>query len=91
MPGKSCGKGGHRAHTPITSEAQRGAMGAAYSALKGETPMSELGGPAREMAKTMPQAELKSHLQEAGDKNLPAKKRGVKGNTFYASKLLSGD
>ena len=80
MPGKGCGKGGHRPHTPITSKAQRGAMGAAYAAKKGSMPMSELKGPARDIAKSMPKAELKRHLQE-----------GVKGNTFYASKLLSGD
>lgn len=84
-------KGNPRPHTPITTGVQQGAMGAAYSALKGETPMSELGGPARGIAKSMSKADLKGHLEESGGKSLPAKKRGVKGNTFYASKLLSGD
>lgn len=89
MPGKSCGKGGHRPHTPITTTAQQGAMGAAYAALKGEKPMSELGGASREIAKSMSKADLKSHLEESGGKKLPVKK-GVKGNSHYESKLLSG-
>ena len=36
------GKCGGRKHTPIVSEAQRGAMGIAYAAKKGEVPVSKL-------------------------------------------------
>lgn len=67
MTTKKCRK----AHTPIVSEAQRGAMGAAYAAKSGKMPMSELFGPAKEMVKSMPKAELKRHLKEAGGKDLP--------------------
>jgi hypothetical protein len=92
MTTKACKESG-RKHTPIVSEAQRGAMGAAYAAKTGEKPMSSLQGPAREMAKSMPAAELARHLEEAGGKSLPArtthKRKGVKGNTFYGTKLLS--
>lgn len=54
-------KKGHRKHTEITSEKQRGFFGAEYSrkrkGLKGET--------------DMPLAELKRHIKEAKGKNLP--------------------
>jgi len=62
-----------RKHTPITSQAEQGAMGAAYSAKKGETPVSELGGVARQMYKSMTKGDLRSHLIESGGKKLPKK------------------
>ena len=68
-----CGSGSHRAHTPIVSQAQRRAMGVAYAAKKGEIPMSKLKGPAKQMAKSMPAAELKRHLKESKGKKLVAK------------------
>ena len=66
----------HRKHTPIVSQKQQGAMGAAYAAKKGKIPMSNFGGPAKEMAKSMPKAELKRHLKESKGKNLPEKSGG---------------
>lgn len=64
MPGKGCGKGGHRKHTPIVTEAERGFFGAEYgrkkAGKKGKTGMSK--------------ATLKRHLVEAGGKNLPQRK-----------------
>ena len=65
----------HRKHTPIKSEAQRGAMGAAYAAKKGKIPVSKLRGVSKEMYKSMPAAELKRHLEESGRKKLPKKKK----------------
>ena len=62
-----------RKHTPIVSKAQRGAMGVAYAAKRGKIPKSKLKGPAREMAKSMPKAELKRHLKESKGKKLPQK------------------
>jgi len=53
----------HRAHTPITSEAQQGFFGAELArkraGKKTKTEMSE--------------AELKRHLEESGGKKLPAR------------------
>jgi hypothetical protein len=72
MTTKACKKSG-RKHTPITSEAQQGAMGIAYAAKKGKVSASKLGGPAKEMFKSMPQAELKRHLVESKGKELPQK------------------
>ena len=68
----------HRKHTPIMSGAEQGAMGAAYAAKKGETPVSELGGVSKEIYKSMPKAELKRHLVESGGKKLPWKVRKKK-------------
>lgn len=63
MPGKGCGKGKHRKHTPITSEAQRGFFGAEYArkkaGKKGKTDMSL--------------EELRRHIKEAKGKKLPAR------------------
>jgi len=63
MTGKLCH--GKR-HTPITSEAQRGLMGAELArrrkGKKGRMP-------------GITQAELESHLHEAGGKKLPARSR----------------
>ena len=67
--------GKHRKHTPIVSEAQRGAMGAAYAAKTGEIPVSELFGPAKKMFKGMSKAELRRHLKESRGKRLAAKKK----------------
>lgn len=69
--GKKTKKGKQRKHTPITSQAQQSAMGVAYAAKKGEISMSELKGPAKEMVKSMPKAELKRHLKESKGKSLP--------------------
>lgn len=88
MPCKK--KGNPRPHTPITSGSQQGAMGVAYAALKGDIPISELGGPAQDIAKSMSKADLRSHLIESGGKSLPDKSKGVRGNTHYETKLLSG-
>ena len=61
----------HRKHTPITSQSEQGAMGAAYSAKKGETPVSELGSVAKQMYESMTRGDLRSHLIESGGKKLP--------------------
>lgn len=61
MPGKGCGKGGHRKHTPIVSEKQRGFMGAELARKR-----------AGEAGKTdMSKAELERHLHESKGKDLP--------------------
>ena len=63
MTGKCCGKGSHRAHTPIVSEKQRGFMGAELARKKegkeGKTDMSK--------------AELERHLHGSKGKKLPEK------------------
>ncbi len=65
MPGKCCGKG-KKKHTPITSEAQRGLMGAELARRReGEKPRM----------KGMTEAELESHLKESGGKKLPKKSK----------------
>ena len=62
MTTKACRKSG-RKHTPITTEAQRGLMGADYArGKKGETKKTG-----------MPQPELKRHLKEVAEKRLPAR------------------
>lgn len=54
-----------RKHTPIVSDAQRKAMTVArYSPEKAT-------GAAKQMAKSMPKAELSRHLKESKGKNLP--------------------
>lgn len=73
MPGKKCKK---RKHTPIVSEAQRGAMGAAYATKKGQIPKRKLKGPAKEILKGMTRVELKRHLKESKGKKLPKVARG---------------
>lgn len=60
-----------RKHTPIISDVERGAMGVAYAAKKGEIPVSKLRGPSKEMFKNMPKEELKRHLKESKGKDLP--------------------
>ena len=69
----SCGSGSHRVHTPIVSEAQRGTMGLAYAAKKGQIPVKKLRGPAKKMYASMPAAELKRHLKESKGKKLVSK------------------
>lgn len=59
-----CGSGSHRAHTPITSEAQRGKFGA-------ELARRRTGKKARMPGIT--EKELVSHLKESKGKKLPAK------------------
>jgi len=62
MTTKACRKSG-RKHTPITTEKQRGFMGAEYG--RGEEGKTKRTG--------MSQAELKRHLKEAAGKRLPAR------------------
>lgn len=62
MPGE------HRKHTPIVSENQRGLFGAEYARRKA-------GKHGRMPGITT--AELKSHLEEAGGKDLPERSKGV--------------
>ena len=62
-------------HTPVKSKRQQSAMGIAYAAKKGQVPMSKLKGPAKQMAKSMPKAELKRHLKESKGRKLPQKVR----------------
>ena len=69
MPGKSCGKGGHRKHTPIVSKAQRGKFGA-------ELKRRRTGKKAQMPGITT--KELSSHLKESGGKKLPARTTGRK-------------
>jgi len=55
---------GHKKHTPIVSEKQRGLFGAEYRRRKeGKTPRM----------KGITKKELKSHLEEAGGKTMPKK------------------
>jgi hypothetical protein len=59
MTGRSCG---HRKHTPIVSEKQRGLFGAEYRRRKqGKKPKIP----------SITRADLRSHLKEAGGKSLP--------------------
>lgn len=62
MPGKGCGKGGRRKHTPIVSQAQRRLFGAVA------------GGQATK-ATGLSKTEAKRHLKEAKGKKLPKRKR----------------
>lgn len=56
-----------RKHTPIVSEKQRGLFGAEYARRKAGKKGRMPG---------ITKAELKGHLEEAGGKRLPKKKRG---------------
>ena len=73
MPGKGCGG---RKHTPITSEAQQGMMGAELARRRA--------GKKGRMA-GMETKELESHLRESKGKNLPA--RAGKGDHSTAKPL----
>lgn len=67
MTTKACRKS-ERKHTPIVSGQQRKAMAVArYSPEKAY-------GAAKQMAKSMPKAELTRHLEESKGKKLPRKK-----------------
>ena len=77
MPGKGCKKRG-RKHTPITSGAERGAMGVAYASKKGKKIKGGLRGPAKAIKKSMTKAELKRHLKESKGKKLPKKSKKSK-------------
>lgn len=82
-----CKKSG-RPHTPFTSEKQTSAGGVAYAAKKGNIPVSELKGPSKQMYEGMTKTELKSHLQEAGGKDLPkSHKKSGKGDHSTAKPL----
>jgi hypothetical protein len=64
MTRTGCGKG-HRRHTPIVSESQRGLFGAEYQRRKeGKHPMMP----------SITTEELRSHLKESKGKELPKKK-----------------
>jgi hypothetical protein len=69
MTGKLCH--GKR-HTPITSEAQRGLFGSELARRRAGK---------RGRMKGITQAELESHLHEAGGKSLPKRSRKAKGRT----------
>ncbi len=89
MTTPGCSKSG-RKHTPIMSGKEQGAMGIAYSAKKGETPVSKLRGPAKEMYKSMPKVELKRHLVESKGKSLPEMaKKSTKGSPPFTEVELS--
>ena len=62
---KKANPGKHRKHTPIVTEAQRGLFGAELARRKA--------GKKRRMPK-ITVAELRSHLKEAGGKELPARR-----------------
>lgn len=85
MSGKGCPKSS-RKHTPIVSEIQRGAMGAAYAAKKGKKVKGGLRSPAKEMVKSMSKAELKRHLKEAKGKELVKKVQKKLDKTFKKKK-----
>jgi len=77
MTTKACKSG--RAHTPITSEKQRGLFGAEYARRKAGKG-SQMPG--------ITKAELKSHLKEAGGKDLPeSSKKSGKGDHSTAQPL----
>ena len=65
MPGKYCGKKGHRKHTPITSKAQQRLFGAVAGGKKTK-------------ATGLSKKEAKRHLRESKGKKLPARKRKKK-------------
>jgi len=60
-------------HMPAVSKAQQKAAGAALSAKRGETKVSDLQGASREMYDTMTEAELED-FASTKRKNLPEKK-----------------
>jgi len=64
MPEKSCGKGGHRKHTPIVSKKQRGLFGSELSRRRR--------GVGSRM-KGITTAELELHLHESKGKKLPSR------------------
>lgn len=70
MPGKHCGKGGQRKHTPIVSRAQQKLFGAVASGKKTK-------------ATGLSVKKAKEHLEESKGKNLPARaklRRALKRN-----------
>ena len=71
MPGEHGKK--HRKHTPIVSQAQRGAMGAALAAKRG-TAKKPLRAVARKIAASMSEAELSRHLKESKGRKLAIRK-----------------
>ena len=62
MPGKHCGKSGHKKHTPIVSRAQQKLFGAVASGKKTK-------------ATGLSVKKAKEHLTESRGKNLPARKK----------------
>jgi len=69
MPGKECGRGGHRKHTPIVSKKQARLFGAVAGGVKTK-------------ATGLSVSEAKRHLREMGSiKRLPNK--GKKDRGFY--------
>lgn len=71
MPGKHGKK--HRKHTPIVSEKQRGAMGAALAAKRG-TAKKPLRAVAKSIAASMSEAQLSRHLKESKGRELAIRK-----------------
>jgi len=72
MAGKGCPKS-KRKHTPIVSEAQRGAMGAALAHKRG-TATKPIRAVARRIAASMTEAELSRHLKESKGRKLAVRK-----------------
>ena len=65
MPGACCKTKGHKKHTPITTEAERGFFGAELRwARKGQA----------RRAPSLSEAEMVRHLHEAKGKKLPARR-----------------
>jgi len=89
MTTAKCKKSG-RKHTPITSKAQRGAMGVAYAAKKGKISVKKLKGPAKKMYKSMPKVELARHLEESGGKKLPQYSHLAKAAERRATRIRRG-
>lgn len=58
MPGKGCGKGGHRKHTPIVSKKQQGFFGAEMTRKKA----------GKRGRTSMPIAMIRRHLKESKGK-----------------------
>jgi hypothetical protein len=66
MPGKVCGKSGHRKHTPVVSKKQRGLFGAEYARRKAGK---------KSRMKGITTTELRSHLKESKGKRLPTRSK----------------
>lgn len=65
MPGKGCKKRGHKRHTPIVSEKQRGLFGAEYARRKKGK---------KGRMKGITTTELRQHLKESKGKKLRKRK-----------------
>lgn len=84
MTGPGCArtkKGRRKKHTPITSRAEQGAMGAALAAKRGQ---GKAKGPARAIAASMSEAQLVAHLHESAGKKLPERRGGNMQRKHYS-------